>query len=136
MLFFVLDIFTMAYKPLTDNQWELIEPHIPKQKTGRPRTRNREILEAILYILSTGCRWEELPQCFPPKMTVFDRFKVWQKEGFFEELFRQFKQKKQEVQQKAKEIYYLDATIKSAKKGRLRWTSRKTQRYENKPHCQ
>lgn len=126
----------MAYKPLTDNQWELIEPHIPKQKTGRPRTRNREILEAILYILSTGCRWEELPQCFPPKMTVFDRFKVWQKEGFFEELFRQFKQKKKETQQKAKEIYYLDATIKSAKKGRLRWTSRKTQRYENKPHCQ
>jgi transposase len=102
----------MAYKPLTDSQWELIEPHIPKQKMGRPRTRNREILEAILYILSTSCRWEELPQCFPPKMTVFDRFKVWQKEGFFEELFKQFKQKKQETRQKTKDIYYLDATIK------------------------
>jgi transposase len=41
----------MAYKPLTDSQWELIEPHIPKQKMGRPRTKNREILQAILYML-------------------------------------------------------------------------------------
>jgi putative transposase len=64
---------------------------------GRPRTRNREISEAILFIISTGCRWEELPQCFPTKMTVFDRFKAWQKEGFFEELF---KRKKQEARQK------------------------------------
>jgi transposase len=49
----------MAYKPLTDSQWALIEPHIPKQKMGRPRTRNREILEAILFVLSTNCRGEE-----------------------------------------------------------------------------
>ena len=58
----------MAYKPLTDSQWAFIEPHIPKQKMGRPRTRNREILEAILFVLSTNCRWEELPPCFPPKI--------------------------------------------------------------------
>ncbi|XVJ51774.1 MAG: transposase [Vampirovibrio sp.] len=45
----------MAYKPLTDSQWALIQPHIPKQKMGRPRTRNREILEAILSVLSTRC---------------------------------------------------------------------------------
>ncbi|XVJ51486.1 MAG: transposase [Vampirovibrio sp.] len=91
--------------------------HILKQKMGRPRTRNREISEAILSVLSTHCRWEELPPCFPLKMTVFDRFKVGQKDGFFEVLFKQFKQKKQEVQEKTKEIYTLDATIKSAKKG-------------------
>ncbi|XVJ51525.1 MAG: transposase [Vampirovibrio sp.] len=69
---------------------------------GRPRTRNRESSEAILFVLSTHCRWEELPPWFAPKMTVFDRFKVGQKEGFFEALFKQFKQKKQEVQEKTK----------------------------------
>jgi transposase len=70
---------------------------------GRPRTRNRESLEAILSVLSTHCRWEELPPCFPPKIKVFDKFKVWQQDGFFEALFKQFKQKKQDVQDRNKE---------------------------------
>ncbi|XVJ52123.1 MAG: transposase [Vampirovibrio sp.] len=66
----------MACKPLTDSQWA---PHILKQKMGRPRTLNREILEAILFVLSTHCRWEELPPCFPPKMTVFTGLKYGKK---------------------------------------------------------
>ena len=82
----------MAWKALTDAEWELISPFIPVQKRGRPRSRNREILDAILFILSTNCRWEELPPCFPPKMTVFDRFKRWQQEGFFETLFHRLKE--------------------------------------------
>ena len=98
----------MAWKALTDAEWELISPFIPVQKRGRPRSRNREILDAILFILSTNCRWEELPPCFPPKMTVFDRFKRWQQEGFFETLFHRLKERRAS---KAKEIHYLDATI-------------------------
>jgi transposase len=51
----------MAWKALTDAEWDLISPFIPVQKRGIPRSRNREILDAILFILSTNCRWEELP---------------------------------------------------------------------------
>ncbi len=120
----------MAWKSLTDEQWALIEPHLPLQKMGRPRTRNREILDAILYVLSTGVRWEELPPNFPPKSTVHDRFQLWEAQGFFEDLFQQLKQKRKAVKD---ELYILDATIKSAKKGRVGRTSWKVKGYENKP---
>ena len=103
----------MPWKPLIDAQWELIEPVIPRQRTGRPRSRNREILDAILFILSTNIRWEEIPPGFPPKMTVYDRFQVWRKEGFFEALFERMKVLKPDTD---KRLYYLDATIKSAKR--------------------
>lgn len=121
----------MPWKPLTDEQWNLIEPLIPKQKRGRPRTRNRDILDAILFLLWTNIRWEELPPGFPPKMTVHDRFKVWLKEGFFERLFQVVKKLKPKTDKK---LYYLDATIKSAKKGRSDFTSGKNKREQNKPH--
>ena len=119
----------MPWKPLSDEQWELIEPVIPKQRTGRPRTRNREVLDAILFVLSTNIRWEEMPPGFPPKMTVYDRFQVWLKEGFFEALFERMKTLKPLTD---KRLYYLDATIKSAKKGRQDFTGRKNKRQQNK----
>jgi len=46
---------------LTDEQWATIQPLIPKQTgPGKPRADDRETLDAILYVLSTGCRWENL----------------------------------------------------------------------------
>lgn len=119
----------MSWKPLSDAQWELIEDLIPRQRTGRPRSRNREILDAILFVLSTNIRWEEMPPGFPPKMTVYDRFQVWRKEGFFESLFERMKALKPSTD---KRLYYLDATIKSAKKGRANITGRKDKRQQNK----
>ena len=119
----------MPWKPLSDEQWKLIEPVIPKQKIGRPRTRNREILNAILFVLATNIRWEEMPPGFPPKMTVYDRFQLWRKEGFFKALFERIKMLKPATD---KRLYYLDSTIKSAKKGRQDFASRKDKRQQNK----
>ncbi len=119
----------MPWKPLSDVQWELIEPLIPTQRTGRPRTRNREILDAILFVLATNIQWEEMPPGFPPKMTVYDRFRVWRKEGFFEAFFERMKAMKPNTD---KRLYYLDATIKSSKKGRQNLTSRENKRQQSK----
>jgi hypothetical protein len=47
---------------------------------GRPITRDKECFEAILYVLKTGCQWELLPECYPPKSTVHDRFLLWKKQ--------------------------------------------------------
>ena len=57
---------------LTDAEWTLIEPHMPAAKRlGRPRaTELRNVLNAILYIERTGCRWRTLPKEFPPFTTV------------------------------------------------------------------
>ena len=58
---------------ITDDQWALIEPHIPPEPGGgRPRkTAIRDVLDAILYLLRTGCQWHYLPIDFPPRSTVW-----------------------------------------------------------------
>ena len=112
----------MGWKNLSDTEWALIEPHLPKQKRGRPRQKDREILDAVLYILATNIRWSEFPPGFPPKSTVFDRFKVWVKAGFFEKLPGLLRRELPKPR-----TYHLDATIKSAKKGRQDFTSWKDQ---------
>jgi len=53
---------------LTDDEWDLLEPHLPPaKKRGRPRLRSpREILDAVFYVLKSGCQWRMLPREFPP----------------------------------------------------------------------
>ena len=54
---------------LTDAEWALVEPMIPPAKRGGPRreVNVREVLNAIFYVLSTGCQWQALPKDLPPK---------------------------------------------------------------------
>jgi transposase len=67
---------------LTNPQWVLIESLIPVSTGGRPRkTDMRDVLDAILYILRTGCQWRYLPKDFPPKSTVWRYFDQWRKDG-------------------------------------------------------
>ena len=67
---------------VTDEQWALIEPHIPVYPGGRPRkTDVRDVLDAVLYILRTGCQWRYLPKDFPPKSTVWRYFDEWRQDG-------------------------------------------------------
>src|SRR3954466_12315249 len=68
---------------LTDDQWALIEPHLPAEAaSGRPRkTATRGAFDAILYILRTGCQWRYLPIDFPPKSTVWRYFDRWRSDG-------------------------------------------------------
>ena len=57
---------------LTDREWALIEPFMPPPcRIGRPRKADlREVLNAVLYMASTGCQWRQLPKDFPPVSTV------------------------------------------------------------------
>jgi transposase len=67
---------------LTDEQWAVIEPLIPVFPLGRPRkTSMRAVVNAILYVVRTGCQWEYLPHDFPPKSTVFEYYSAWRKDG-------------------------------------------------------
>ncbi len=58
---------------LTDKEWQIIKPLIPPAKPGgHPRTVDiREVVNAIFYLLRTGCSWEMLPHDFPPYSTVY-----------------------------------------------------------------
>src|SRR5919112_40771 len=68
---------------LTDAQWERLEPLIPPAKPGgRDRSANmREVMNAINYVLRTGCAWHLLPHDFPPSGTVYDYFNQWRRDG-------------------------------------------------------
>jgi len=73
---------------LMDAEWALVEPHIrPAKRGGRPRTTNmREVVNAILYLLGTGCQWRALPKDFPPRSTVFEYLDLWEWDGTLERL--------------------------------------------------
>ena len=64
---------------LTDEEWGYVEPLIPPAKRGgRKRAVNvREVLNGIMYVLSTGCQWAYLPKDLPPSSTVYYYFDLW-----------------------------------------------------------
>jgi putative transposase len=72
---------------VTDAQWALIEPRIPVYPGGRPRkTDLRDVVDAIFYLLRTGCQWRYLPKDFPPKSTVWRYFDEWRHNGTLDTL--------------------------------------------------
>jgi transposase len=73
---------------LTDAEWALVLPLIgPAKHGGRPRTVDvREVLNAVFYVLSTGCQWQALPKDLPPKSTAWSYFSRWEWEGTIERI--------------------------------------------------
>jgi transposase len=71
---------------LTDEEWQHIAPLIPAaRRGGRKRTVNiREIVNGVMYVLSTGCQWRYLPKDLPPRSTVFYYFNLWNCDGTLE----------------------------------------------------
>src|SRR5712672_1172225 len=67
----------------TDREWMVIEDLVPPpSRLGRPREhRLRTIVNAILYILATGCQWRALPKDFPPRSIVFEYLDLWEWDG-------------------------------------------------------
>ena len=77
-----------AYRSdLSDTQWNRIKRLLPKPKQyGRPRINDREVINGILYVLNTGCRWEDLPhdidasyQTCNRRLLEYQRRRIWQK---------------------------------------------------------
>jgi putative transposase len=73
---------------ISDEEWDILEPLIPSVKSGgRPRTTNmREVINAIWYVLRTGCQWRMIPHEFPPWSTVWSYFRIWRKTGVWEQM--------------------------------------------------
>jgi putative transposase len=73
---------------LSDDEWRCIRPHLPDPTgQGRPRLHGlRAILDAVFYVLKSGCPWRLLPRDFPPWKTVYDWFRRWRIDGTWERL--------------------------------------------------
>lgn len=85
-----MDILTRKAYPsdLSHEQWAIIEPMLPPEvPAGRPRiTSLREVLNAIFYVLSTGCPWSALPHEFPPEGTVRDYLHQWRRREIWQQI--------------------------------------------------
>ena len=73
---------------LSEAEWKLLEQHLPASKRrGRPRIHSpRAILNAVFYILKSGCQWRMLPRDFPPWKTVHHYFRRWRIDGTWKKL--------------------------------------------------
>jgi transposase len=72
----------MGYSPLTDTEWSRIEHLFDVKATnsvGRPRRNPRPVIDAILWIETTGEKWHRLPQSFPPAQTCYLKWLTWNK---------------------------------------------------------
>lgn len=78
----------MKRHEVTDEQWEVLQPILPKRaaKTGRPPSDPRLMLNGILWILRTGSPWRDLPERFGPWQTVYDHFAKWRALGAYDRI--------------------------------------------------
>ena len=77
----------MYSSDLTDAQWSQLEPLLKpsrgnRQAGGRLRKHElRRIVDALLYVVKTGCQWRQLPANFPPWLSVHQQFRTWRDDG-------------------------------------------------------
>ena len=74
---------------LTDSQWSrlapLLKPRGNRRAGGRPRKYDlRRVVDALLYVVKTGCQWRQLPSNFPPWLSVHQQFRAWRDDGTWE----------------------------------------------------
>ena len=80
---------TLRYpSDLTEEEWSLVEPLIRPAKPGgnRRRVNVREVMNGILYVLSTGCQWRAVPKDLPPRSTLFGYLDLWIYDGTLDDL--------------------------------------------------
>jgi transposase len=119
----------MVWRRLNDREWGLVKDCFPPQHMGRPRKwSDRDCLDAVLFILDSGCRWNSLPDSFPPATTVFDRFSLWTKQNVFQKVMVRLRRRLPLGQ-----VFYLDSTVKPAKKGQANLASGQREGHKNKP---
>jgi transposase len=107
---------------LTDEEWGHVEPLIPPAKHGgrKREVKVQEVVNGIMYILSTGCQWRALPKGLPPRSTVFDYLDLWTQDGTLDRLHRVLyvQCREQAAREASPTAAIIDSqSVKSAEKG-------------------
>ncbi|MGZ3101424.1 IS5 family transposase [Streptomyces sp. H72] len=79
----------MRRHELTDAEWELLAPLIPRAATGRPRASDRQVINGMVYKIRTGISWRDLPERYGPWKTVYTRFRRYALDGVFARALQQ-----------------------------------------------
>jgi len=118
---------------LTDDEWNLVEPLIPPGKRGGDKRTviMREVVNGLMYILSTGCQWRAIPKDLPPRSTLYDYFDLWRWDGTLDLIHHALYVKCREAvcREASPTAAVIDSqSVKSAEKGGLRSICRVTTR--------
>ena len=112
---------------LTDEEWVLVKPLIPPAKRGgnKRHVDEREIVDGLMYILSTGCQWRALPKDLPPRSTVHDYLDLWIWDGTLDRIHHALyvKCREQAGREASPSAAIIDSqSVKAAEKGGPRST--------------
>jgi len=111
----------MIHKEITDKQWKSIEKHLPKPaRTGRPRCDDRTTINGILFVLTVGCRWEELPEKYGSKSTAHLRLQDWQQKGVWKKILSSMIKSSHQSNKINLQKISVDSSSVPAKKGEMR----------------
>ena len=107
---------------VTDEQWELLRPLLPplSRGRGRPRAKDRDTLDGILYVLRTGCRWQDMPRGYGSPVTCWRRLERWQADGTWEHIWRRLLGTLDSQGKLCWSRAFLDGTFVPAKRGAKR----------------
>ena len=115
----------MAWRAVTDKQWQLIEAQLPKRKPdkrgGRPPLSDRQCFEGILWILWTGAPWSELPERYGSKSAVHRRLSAWAESDVLLNLWRAFLDQLNDRKKIRWNECFVDGMFVTAKKGASVW---------------
>jgi transposase len=110
---------------VTDEEWSHVAPLIPPAKRGgnRRHGNEREVVNGLMYILSTGCQWRAIPKDLPARSTLYDYFDLWSYDGTLERLHHALyvKCRQQASREASPTAAIIDSqSVKSAQKGGAR----------------
>jgi transposase len=78
----------MEFRELSDFEWGVVRPFLPPMsRVGWPRADDRIVLNGILYVLTTGCRWMDMPLEYGSYKTAWKRLKKWQEMSIWDSIF-------------------------------------------------
>ena len=106
---------------LTDDEWGLVEPLIAPGETGGGKRTviMREVVNGLMYVLSTGCQWRAIPKDLPPKSTIHGYFDLWTYDGTLQRLHHVlYQQCREQAQREASPTAAIidSQSVKSAEK--------------------
>jgi transposase len=78
---------TLRCHEITDFEWSVIAPLLPNKPRGVPRADDRKVLNGIFWRMRAGAPWGDIPECYGPYTTCYNRFVRWRKIGVWDRIF-------------------------------------------------
>jgi transposase len=99
---------------LTDDQWAVVEPHMPPRSRGRAWADHRRTVNGVMYWAATGVQWRDLPERYGPWQTVYERFRRWRDDGTWAAVLRALRGRADELGLIDWSLFCVDTTVARA----------------------